>query len=173
MDGPLQFEIIAIILILTMAASASVALWSWKGLEEASYKSGESYHSIQWTFAALKGPAALSILVGALAAALAAFFWSHRIDAPLRVLAAAFERLGEGRFGAPVRLRAGDAHKELAAEFSRMEQGLKKLIDQERSRCDMIHREMEDVVRELPDDLPAKSKLASLSREIRSVLSRL
>jgi nitrogen fixation/metabolism regulation signal transduction histidine kinase len=128
-DPPLQIHLVTVVLALVCG---SVALMSYSvihGLAEASEATHELFHSREWMLQAARGPLAIGGAISILASALLALAWSHRFAGPLRVLSGAMERLSQGDFSTPVRIRSSDTHHELVEEFGRMQAGLRYRLE--------------------------------------------
>ncbi len=172
MDGGFQGEILAVILLLVLATLAIAGVSVVKGLGEAASRSSVTYHSIDWTLKEIRGPLALAWVIAILAAGLAGLLWSHRLAAPLRVLSAAFERLGEGRFAGSLRVRSTDAHRALIDEFSRMESRLHTMLSEERVRAGLLSRDLDELASLREEGSAERERLLGLARDVRALLGR-
>ena len=171
-DAALQSEILAAALLLVLAALAIAGVSVVRGLEEATARSGIYYHSLDWTLTQIRGPLAIAWTIAIVAAGLVTLLWSHRLAAPLRVLSAAFERLGEGRFAGPLRVRSSDAHRALIEEFSRMESRLRTMLSEERIRAELLSREIEETASLREEGSAERERLLGLARDARALLGR-
>jgi F0F1-type ATP synthase membrane subunit b/b' len=52
----------------------------------------------------------------------------------LRVISAGIARIRHGNLAVPVRVRATDGHQELAVEFQKMQEELRRMIEADRAR---------------------------------------
>lgn len=171
-DGGLQGEIVAVILLLVLATLAIAGVSVVKGLGEAATRSSVTYHSIDWTLKAIRGPLVLAWAIAVLAAGLVGLLWSQRLAAPLRVLSAAFERLGEGRFAGSLRVRSTDAHRELINEFSRMESRLHGMLSEERERAGLLSRDLDELAAMREAGSSERERILGLARDARALLGR-
>ena len=128
-DPPLQFQLLTVIMSLVLASIFLLAYSVFHGLEEASLASHQIFHSTDWLRHTVRGPMIVSASIAVLASGLITLVWSHRFAAPLRVLAAAMERLGQGDFSGPVRIRKSDAQQEVIREFAQMQEHLRLKLD--------------------------------------------
>ena len=133
-DAPLQIQMVGYVLVLLSASLGLTALSVWRGVQEASLESHQIFHSLEWINGALRAPLLLASAISLLAGGLLTLFWSHRFAGPLRVLSAGIARVRHGNLAVPVRVRATDAHHDLAAEFQKMQEELAKMIAADRAR---------------------------------------
>ncbi|MDD5655926.1 MAG: hypothetical protein PHF00_01560 [Elusimicrobia bacterium] len=129
MDPSLQFHLLSVVLTLVLGSVALVSYSVMRGVEEAALSSQELFHSLEWTRQAMRGPLIISGAIAVLASALVALVWSHRFAGPLRVLSGALERLAQGNFSVPIRVRRSDAHHELVGDFAAMQESLRGRLE--------------------------------------------
>ncbi len=132
-DAPLQIQMVGYVLVLISASLGLTALSVWRGLQEASLESHQIFHSLEWIDSALRAPLILASAISLLAGGLLTLFWSHRFAGPLRVISAGIARVRHGNLAVPVRVRVTDAHQEFAAEFQKMQEELRKMIESDRA----------------------------------------
>ncbi len=133
-DAPLQLQMVGYVLVMITASLLLTAFSVYRGVTESSIQSHELFHSLEWVKDCLRAPLMLASAISLLAAGLLTLFWSHRFAGPLRVISAGIARVRHGNLAVSVRVRETDAHQELAAEFQKMQEELKKMIEIDRSR---------------------------------------
>lgn len=133
-DAPLQLQMVGYVLILISASLLLTAFSVYRGIQESSIQSRQIFHSLEWIKDALRAPLMLASAISLLSGGLLTLFWSHRFAGPLRVISAGIARIRHGNLAIPVRVRDTDAHQELAAEFQKMQDELKKMIEADRVR---------------------------------------
>lgn len=157
-DAPLQLQMVGFVVLLIASSLLLTAFSVYRGVQEASYQSHQIFHGLDWITDALRAPLMLASAISLLAGGLLTLFWSHRFAGPLRVIAAGVARVRHGNLAVPVRVRATDAHQELAAEFQKMQDELRKMIEADRAR---VAAAIEALEGEAPD---AEKALAELKR---------
>jgi nitrogen fixation/metabolism regulation signal transduction histidine kinase len=133
-DAPLQIQMVGYVLVLISASLGLTALSVWRGLQEASLESHQIFHSLEWIDGALRAPLILASAISLLAGGLLTLFWSHRFAGPLRVISAGIARIRHGNLAVSVRVRETDTHQDLAAEFQKMQEELRKMVAADRAR---------------------------------------
>ena len=171
-DAPLQLQMVGYVLVLISASLGLTALSVWRGVQEASYESHQIFHSLEWINAALRAPLLLASVISLLAGGLLTLFWSHRFAGPLRVLSAGIARMRHGNFAVPVRVRATDAHQELAAEFQKMQEELSKMIAADRVRIAAAIAAIESAEKAREDGLEPDEDLAKALHELKRACSQ-
>ena len=170
-DPPLQLQMLALAMVLVVGSIFLVAYSVFHGLEESSQLSHELFHSLDWVREALRGPVIISAAISVLASALIALVWSHRYAGPLRVLAAAAARLGNGNFSVPVRIRKLDTHQELAQEFAQMQERLRGRLAADLSDLKSASADISAALAELPEAGTARRRAEELGAKIDSISS--
>ncbi|MBI4677115.1 MAG: methyl-accepting chemotaxis protein [Elusimicrobia bacterium] len=168
-DPPVQAHMLLTVLVLVTASVLLVSYSMARGLEAAFSQSGQLFHPMGWCAQKLRLPMALSMAVAILASGLVALVWSHRFAGPLRVLAAAIERLKDGDFSVGVRVRDNDTLKEIVDEFSQMQQALAAKIASARGKAAILGGRLAELAAELPEGHPARPQLETISREIKEI----
>ena len=133
-DAPLQLQMVGYVLILVAASLLLTAFSVYRGVQESSLRSHQIFHGLDWIRNALRAPLLLASAISLLASGLVTLFWSHRFAGPLRVLSAGIARVRHGNLSVAVRVRETDAHQELAQEFQKMQEELRKAIAADRAR---------------------------------------
>jgi nitrogen fixation/metabolism regulation signal transduction histidine kinase len=159
-DAPLQLQMVGYVLVLISASLLLTAFSVYRGVQESSFQSRQIFHSLEWINQALRAPMILASAISLLAGGLLTLFWSHRFAGPLRVIAAGMARIRHGNLAVPVRVRTTDAHKDLASEFQKMQDELKKMIATDRER---IATAIECLKADKPDVEKALAELKHVS----------
>lgn len=151
-DPPLQFQMIALVLALVVGSLALVAFSVLSGLRQAAESSQQVLYSLEWFGQAVRAPLVLSSLISLLSSVLIALAWSHRFAGPLRVLVAEIQRVKEGNFSIPVRIRRMDTHQGLISEFSAMQAALKSRAETDRAAAAAAAEELSRLASGLSKD---------------------
>lgn len=170
-DAPLQLQMLGYVLVLLTASLLLVSFSVLRGLQEASAQSRQIFHSMDWVRETLRGPLLFSSCLSILASGLVTLLWSHRFAGPLRVLSAAFSRLGHGNLSVPLRVRATDTHQDLVREFSHTQERLRGIIEKDRKRLEALSLKVQELSEKLPKSHAAQEELESISRQLRTVCS--
>ncbi len=165
-DPALQLQILGYVLVLVTASLLLVAFSVLRGVAQASARSNQLFHSIDWFRQSLAAPLVVSSCTAILACGVIALLWSHRLAGPLRVLSAGFSRLKEGDLSATVRIRATDTHQELVRDFAQAQAGLRDRLANDRRRLEDVRRRLQDAAGRSPSP-----ELESIAQELSSILS--
>lgn len=171
-DPPVQSQILVTVLVLVTGSVLLVAYSLARGLEAASTQSGQMFHSLDWFAQSMRMPLVVSAAVAVLASGLIALVWSHRFAGPLRVLAAAMERLKNGDFVAAVSVRDNDTLKEIVDDFADMQAALRGKLHADRDRARKAAARLAEIAAGLQQDHPARQELEGLSQEVKQVLAQ-
>jgi nitrogen fixation/metabolism regulation signal transduction histidine kinase len=166
-DAPLQLQMVAYVLVLISASLGLTALSVLRGVQEASYESHQIFHSLEWIKAALFAPLLLASAISLLAGGLVTLFWSHRFAGPLRVISAGAARIRHGNLAVPVRVRVTDAHQEFTAEFQKMQDELRKMIEADRVRIASAVASLESAEKALEEDGDPDESIAKALHELK------
>lgn len=171
-DPPLQLQILATALVLVASSLALVTYSVLHGLHEASTRSHEMFHSLDWVQSTVRAPIILSGSISLLAAGLVAMVWSHRYAGPLRVLSAGILRLRHGNLSVPVRVRKLDMHQELIAEFVLMQEHLRGSLAADRTRLVGAAGRLRALAAKPSEKQENREELESLAAELKAVSSQ-
>lgn len=171
-DPPVQAHMLLTLLVLVTASVLLVSYSMAKGLEAAFTQSGQPFHPLDWCAQKMRLPMALSMTVAIVASGLVGLVWSHRFAGPLRVLAAAIERIKAGDLSLTLKVRDNDTLKEIVDEFSSMQQALRERIAADRDRADAVSSRLAEVAAGLPKDHSSRPELERMSREIKEIGTR-
>lgn len=162
-DPPLQLQMLAVVVALVLSSLALVSFSVIYGLKEAASTSRQIFHTIDWVGDAMRAPLLLSATISLLSSAVVTLIWSHRLAGPLRVLAAAVQRIKQGNLSVPVRIRRLDTHQDLVRDFAAMQDRLRELVEKDRKaallladRLDEARKGQEGAVSKTLEDASAK-----------------
>ena len=116
----------------------------------------------------MRGPLLVSSCLSILTAGLITLIWSHRFAGPLRVLSAGIARLRQGNFTMPTRIRDTDTHQELIKEFAQMQDGLRAMLSEDRSRLAKLSARLQEAAAKAPSD-DARLELQGLAEELKTI----
>ncbi|MDE2490619.1 MAG: hypothetical protein KGM24_07205 [Elusimicrobia bacterium] len=171
-DAPLQLQMVGFALVLVSSSLLLTSFAVLRGVADASARSQQIFHSLEWFRGALRAPLLLSAGISLLAGGIVTLFWSHRFAGPLRVLAAGIARVRHGNLALPVRVRASDAHQDLAREFQEMQDELRRMIETDRAHVAAAAARVESARKSLEEGRPADDELALALKELRQACSR-
>jgi methyl-accepting chemotaxis protein len=171
-DAPLQIQMVGYVLVLISGSLSLTAFSVWRGIQEASFESHELFHPIEWINGALRAPLILAAAISLLAAGLLTLFWSHRFAGPLRVISAGIARLRHGNLAVPVRVRVTDAHQELASEFQKMQEELRRMIETDRAHVAAAVAGIEAAEKAAEDGLEPGEHLAKALHELKQTCAQ-
>ncbi|MBI5623191.1 MAG: methyl-accepting chemotaxis protein [Elusimicrobia bacterium] len=168
-DPPVQAHMLLTVLVLVTASVLLVSYSMLRGLENAFVQSGQLFHPMGWCAQKMRLPMALSMTIAILASGLISLVWSHRFAGPLRVLAAAIERLKAGDLTGAIRVRDNDALKEIVDEFSEMQGALRSRVASDRALAEGAAAKLSQALEGLGQDHPARPRLEDAAREIKDI----
>lgn len=171
-DAPLQLQMVGYVVLLVSASLLLAAFSVYRGVHEASVQSRQIFHSLEWIKAALRAPLLLASAISLLASGLLTLFWSHRFAGPLRVISAGMARLRHGNFAVPVRVRATDAHQEIASEFQQMQTALRSMIETDRRHIAEALERLEAAEKALDDGRDARDDISRAAAELKQACSK-
>jgi len=171
-DAPLQIQMVGYVLVLISGSLSLTAFSVWRGIQEASFDSHELFHPIEWINGALRAPLILAAAISLLAAGLLTLFWSHRFAGPLRVISAGIARVRHGNLAVPVRVRVTDAHQEFAAEFQKMQEELRRMIEKDRAHVAAAVAGIEAAEKAVEDGLEPDEHLAKALSELKQTCAQ-
>jgi nitrogen fixation/metabolism regulation signal transduction histidine kinase len=163
-DPPLQVQMMAVVMSLVLCSLVLVAFSVLHGLREASAESQQAFHTLDWFSQAVRGPLILSASISLLSSALIILAWSHRFAGPLRVLSAGMQRLKQGNFSVPVRIRRMDTHQDLVGEFAAMQGALRNMLEADRKAAADAAQQLRRIAATLP-----QAEAASLEKTAASL----
>lgn len=171
-DATVQLQIMGYVMALVTASLLLTTLSVRRGLAEASQKSNQIFHSLEWVERAMSGPLAASALLCTLAGALITLLWSHRFAGPLRLLSTAMGRIGEGDFSSRLRVRRSDALIAVVEDFARMQEDLRAMLAEDHKRIDEIRLRLSEISQNLPEKHSSRSEIEELLILLQGVASR-
>ena len=166
-DAPLQLQMVGFVLLLVSASLMLLAFSVSRGVQESALESQQIFYSLEWIKDAMRGPLLLSSATALLASGLLTLFWSHRFAGPLRVIAAGVARVRHGNLALPVRVRSTDAHQDLAAEFQKMQDELRRMISADRARVAAAVALLQAAEKALEEGREADDEIAQALEELR------
>lgn len=170
-DPPLQLKMVATVMLLVAGSVFLVAYSVFHGIEEASLATRQIFHSLDWIRETIRGPIIVSASISLLACTIIALVWSHRFAGPLRVLAAAMERLSQGDLSVPVRIRKSDTHQELVQEFAKMQERLHRLLEADLRALKAGAAQLKGSLAPLPEEHEARKSAQALIKELADISS--
>jgi nitrogen fixation/metabolism regulation signal transduction histidine kinase len=162
---------LATVMILVTGSIFLVAYSVLHGLAEASQLTHEIFHSLDWVLQTVRGPIIISAAISLLASALIALVWSHRFAGPLRVLAAALARIGQGNLSVPVRIRKFDTHQDLVREFAQMQERLRERLGTDMRTLKSAGARLKAALPTLPEDHEARRATTALIDDLEAIAS--
>ncbi|MFA6318149.1 MAG: methyl-accepting chemotaxis protein [Elusimicrobiota bacterium] len=168
-DPPVQAHMLLTVLVLVTASVLLVSYSMVRGLESAFAQSGQLFHPMSWCGQKMRLPMALSMTISILASGIIALVWSHRFAGPLRVLAAAIERLKAGDLTGTIRVRDNDALKEIVDDFSEMQASLRRRLAADRAKAEAAAAKAAAAAGKLGNDHPAAAELEAVIRDIKEL----
>ena len=97
---------------------------------------------------------------------LISLYVSHRFAGPIFRFEKSCQSLSSGDLTHRVSLRTGDELMELQEEFNEMAGALQALVQKDRNLAQRLSERLEEVVKRLPADAPAREDLKSLKLEL-------
>ena len=166
-DSPVQLQMVGFVLVLVSASLLLTAFSVFRGVQESSIQSRQIFHSLEWIKDALRAPLLLASAISLLGSGLLTLFWSHRFAGPLRVVAAGIARVRHGNLAVPVRVRTTDAHQDFAAEFQKMQDELRRMIEIDRTHVASAVASLESAEKALEEGREADDDIAKALAELR------